>query len=54
MLERDGTPYTADMRGLLKRYADQLFAAFDGVKVIRIGDTEVEVEIDGKRRVVRF
>jgi hypothetical protein len=27
---------------------------FDGVKVIRIGETEVEVEVRGKRRVLRF
>jgi len=27
---------------------------FDGVKVLRIGDTEVEVEVRGKRRVLRF
>lgn len=27
---------------------------FDGVKVLRIGETEVEVEVNGKRRVLRF
>ena len=27
---------------------------FDGIHVIRIGEAEVEVEIGGKRRVVRF
>ena len=28
--------------------------SFDGVRVIRIGDTEVEVEVKGQRRVLRF
>ncbi len=28
--------------------------SFDGVKVLRIGDAEVEVEVHGKRRVLRF
>lgn len=27
---------------------------FDGIHVIRIGEAEVEVEVDGKRRIVRF
>ena len=27
---------------------------FDGIRVIRIGETEVEVEVGGKRRVIRF
>ncbi len=27
---------------------------FDGIQVIRIGETEVEVEVHGKRRIVRF
>lgn len=28
--------------------------SFEGVRVIRIGDTEVEVEVNGQRRVLRF
>ena len=28
--------------------------SFDGVKVLRIGETEVEVEVRGQRRVLRF
>lgn len=28
--------------------------SFDGVRVIRIGDAEVEVEVNGERRVLRF
>ena len=28
--------------------------SFDGVKILRIGETEVEVEVRGKRRVLRF
>jgi hypothetical protein len=28
--------------------------SFDGVRVVRIGETEVEVEIGGKRHVLRF
>jgi hypothetical protein len=28
--------------------------SFEGVRVVRIGETEVEVEVDGKRRVLRF
>ncbi len=28
--------------------------SFDGVKVLRIGEAEVEVEVRGKRRVLRF
>jgi hypothetical protein len=27
---------------------------FDGVKVLRIGEAEVEVEVRGRRRVLRF
>jgi hypothetical protein len=26
----------------------------DGVLVVRIGETEVEIEVKGKRRVIRF
>ncbi len=28
--------------------------SFDGVRVIRIGDAEVEVEVKGQRRLLRF
>jgi hypothetical protein len=28
--------------------------AFEGVKVLRIGEAEVEVEVRGQRRVLRF
>jgi hypothetical protein len=27
---------------------------FDGIRVVRIGETEVEVEVNGQRRLVRF
>jgi hypothetical protein len=27
---------------------------FDGVRILRIGETEVEVEVRGERRVLRF
>jgi hypothetical protein len=46
---RDGHP-VALLNDHLVREGD----SFDGIKVIRIGETEVEVEIDGKRRVVGF
>lgn len=46
---RDGHP-VALLNDHLVREGD----SFDGVKVIRIGETEVEVEIDGKRSVVHF
>jgi hypothetical protein len=28
--------------------------AFDGIRVLRIGEAEVEVEVGGVRRVIRF
>ena len=28
--------------------------SFDGIRVIRIGESEVEVEVRGQRRVIRF
>lgn len=28
--------------------------SFDGIRILRIGETEVEIEVDGKRRVLRF
>ena len=27
---------------------------FDGVKILRIGETEVEVEVRGQKRILRF
>jgi hypothetical protein len=46
---RDGHPI-ALLNDHLVREGD----SFDGVKVIRIGETEVEVEVGGKKRVVGF
>jgi len=46
---RDGRPI-ALLNDRLVREGD----SFDGVRVIRIGETEVEVEIDGKSRVIGF
>jgi hypothetical protein len=28
--------------------------SFDGVRIVRIGEAEVEVEVRGQRRVLRF
>jgi hypothetical protein len=28
--------------------------SFEGVRVLRIGETEVEIEVKGERRVIRF
>jgi hypothetical protein len=47
--ERDGRPI-AIVSDHLVREGD----SFDGVKIIRIGETEVEVEQHGRRRVLRF
>jgi hypothetical protein len=47
--QQDGFP-VAMLNDRLVREGD----VFDGIRVIRIGEAEVEVEIDGKRRVVRF
>jgi hypothetical protein len=47
--QQDGFP-VAILNDRLVREGD----VFDGIRVIRIGEAEVEVEIDGKRRVVRF
>jgi hypothetical protein len=47
--QRDGRP--------LALINDRLFFegdSFDGVKILRIGEAEVEVEVHGKRRVLRF
>jgi hypothetical protein len=46
---RDGQPI-AVLSGHLVHEGD----AFDNVRVIRIGDTEVEIEVDGQRRVLSF
>lgn len=47
--ERDGHP-VALLNDRLVREGD----SFDGVRVLRIGPTEVEVEVDGGKRVIRF
>jgi hypothetical protein len=47
--ERDGRP-VALINDRLVFEGD----SFDGVTVIRIGDTDVEVEVKGQRRVLRF
>jgi hypothetical protein len=47
--ERDGRP-VAMLDGRLVFEGD----SFDGVRVLRIGATEVELEIDGERRVIGF
>ncbi|MGE5124846.1 MAG: hypothetical protein ACM3PV_01045 [Betaproteobacteria bacterium] len=47
--ERDGRPI-AIVSDHLVREGD----SFDGVKIVRIGETEVEVEQHGRRRVLRF
>ncbi|HEY6552951.1 MAG TPA: hypothetical protein VI669_06325 [Vicinamibacteria bacterium] len=46
---QDGTP-VAILNDRLVREGD----VFDGVRVIRIGETEVEVEVKGQRRVLTF
>jgi hypothetical protein len=47
--ERDGHP-VALLNDRLVREGD----SFDGVRVLRIHATEVEVEVDGERRIVGF
>jgi hypothetical protein len=47
--ERDGQPI-ALLSDRLVREGDE----FDGVKVVRIGEAEVEVEWKGRRLFVRF
>jgi hypothetical protein len=47
--ERDGHP-VALINDRLVREGD----SFDGVTVVRIGTAEVEVEVRGQRRVLRF
>ena len=46
---RDGRPI-AVISGRLVHEGD----AFDNVRVLRIGETEVELEVDGQRRVLGF
>jgi hypothetical protein len=46
---QDGHP-VAILNDRLVREGD----SFDGVKVIRIGADEVEIEVAGRRRVVKF
>jgi hypothetical protein len=47
--QRDGQP-VAVLSGRLVHEGD----AFDNVRVIRIGEAEVEIEVDGRRRVLSF
>jgi hypothetical protein len=47
--ERDGQP-VAMVSGRLVREGD----SFDGVRIVKIGPTEVEIEVEGRRRVLRF
>jgi CRP-like cAMP-binding protein len=47
--QQDGRP-VAILNDRLVREGD----IFDGIRVVRIGEAEVEVEVDGKRRIVRF
>lgn len=47
--QRDGQP-VALLNDRLVRAGD----SFDGIRVIRIGESEVEVEVRGQRRVIRF
>jgi hypothetical protein len=47
--QRDGHPI-AVVSGHLVREGD----VFDNVRVLRIGEGEVEIEVDGKRRVLAF
>ena len=46
---RDGEPI-ALLNDRLVREGDR----FDGVRVLRIGTTEVEIEVDGERRTIGF
>jgi hypothetical protein len=46
---QDGRP-VAILNDRLVREGD----AFDGIRVLRIGEAEVEVEVNGRRVVVRF
>jgi hypothetical protein len=46
---QDGHP-VALLNDRLVREGD----AFDGVRIVRIGETEVEIEVGGKRRVIGF
>jgi hypothetical protein len=46
---RDGRP-VAMLNDRLVREGD----AFDGIRVLRIGTAEIELEVDGERQVIRF
>jgi hypothetical protein len=46
---RDGRPI-ALINDRLVREGD----SFDGIRILRIGEAEVEVEVRGQRRVIRF
>ncbi len=47
--ERDGSPI-AIVNGRLVREGD----VFDGIRIVRIGTAEVEVEVQGRRRTIGF
>lgn len=47
--EQDGQP-VAMLSGRLVREGD----SFEGVRIVRIGPAEVEIEVQGRRRVLRF
>jgi hypothetical protein len=47
--ERDGRP-VAVIGGRLVREGDH----YDGVTIVRIGADEVEIEVQGQRRTLRF
>jgi hypothetical protein len=47
--QQDGRP-VAVVNERLVREGD----IFDGIRIVRIGETEVEVEVEGKRRILRF
>jgi hypothetical protein len=47
--ERDGQPI-AIVNGRLVRAGD----AFDGIRILRIGTAEIEVEVRGERRIISF
>jgi hypothetical protein len=46
---QDGHP-VAVLNDRIVREGDSV----DGVRIVRIGETEVEIEVKGKRRVLRF
>jgi hypothetical protein len=49
LTQRDGH-WVAVLNDRLVREGDE----FDGIRVVRIGETEVEVEVAGERRILTF